>query len=149
MSACIFCSIVAKTAPAHLVHEDEHFLAFLDIYPVRPGHTLVIPRRHGQYLSDFEAKESGELFALGQRLSEGIRRSELGCDDLNFVLNDGPAANQTVPHVHLHLLPRFRGDLRKVASVLARRPIQPFLGQASPRVLAQQARQIRDALLSS
>ena len=146
MRACIFCSIVAKTARAHLVHEDEHFLAFLDIYPLRPGHTLIIPREHGQFLGDFSPRRSGELFALGHRLGEAIRGSGLGCDDLNFVLNDGPAANQTVPHVHLHLVPRIRGDLRKLASVLARRPIQPFLGQASAHTLERQAKQIREAL---
>lgn len=146
MKACIFCKILANLAPAHRVYEDEQFLAFLDIYPVRPGHMLVIPKQHGQYLSDFEPEIHGALFALGQRLSAAIRRSSLPCDDINFLLNDGPAANQTVAHAHLHLLPRRRGDLHKVAAVLARRPIQPILGQAADRVLSSQAQQIRDAL---
>jgi diadenosine tetraphosphate (Ap4A) HIT family hydrolase len=146
MSGCIFCKIVAGSAPAHRVYEDEHFLAFLDIYPVRPGHTLVIPRQHGQFLSDFEPSQSGELFALGQRLGGAIRRSPIPCEDINFVLNDGPAANQTVPHVHLHLVPRTRKDLHKVAAVLARRPIQPLLGAASPGLLERQAEQIRSAI---
>lgn len=146
MKACIFCKILANLAPAHRVYEDEHFLAFLDIYPVRPGHTLVIPKQHGQYLSDFAPALLGELFVLGQRLGTAIRRSSLACDDINYVLNDGPAANQTVAHAHLHLLPRRRGDLHKVAAVLARRPIQPLLGAASDSELSRVSAQIRDAL---
>ena len=146
MTSCIFCQIVAKEAPAHVVYEDEHFLAFLDIYPVRPGHTLVIPRQHGQFLSDFAPEASGALFVLGQRLGQAIRDSELACQDLNYVLNDGPVANQTVPHVHLHLVPRVRRDLGKLVGMLARRPIQPLLGAAPPPLLAQQARLIRASL---
>jgi diadenosine tetraphosphate (Ap4A) HIT family hydrolase len=146
MKACIFCKILANLAPAHRVYEDEHFLAFLDIYPVRPGHTLVIPRQHGQYLSDFDPALLGQLFVLGQRLGAAIRRSTLACEDLNYLLNDGPAANQTVAHAHLHLLPRQRRDLHKVAAVLARRPIQPLLGAASDNELSRVAAQIRDAL---
>ena len=145
MSQCIFCQIVARRAPAHRVYEDQHFVAFLDIYPVRPGHTLVIPRHHGQFLSDFEAQEMGRLFSVAHRICAGIRRS-LDCDDLNLVLNDGPAANQTVPHVHLHLVPRVRGDLHKLAAVLATRPIQPILGAASASILERQAELIRKAL---
>jgi diadenosine tetraphosphate (Ap4A) HIT family hydrolase len=121
-------------------------LAFLDIYPVRPGHTLVIPKQHGQYLSDFEPARLGALFVLGQRLGAAIRSSSLVCQDINYVLNDGPAANQTVPHVHLHLVPRHGGDLHKVASMLAKRPIQGFLGQAPDAELRRQAEEIRKAL---
>lgn len=146
MAACIFCKILANSAPAHRVFEDAHFLAFLDIYPVRPGHTLVIPKQHGQYLSDFEPTQLGALFALGQRLGAAIRSSGLGCQDINYLLNDGPAANQTVPHVHLHLVPRQAGDLHKVAGMLAKRPIQAFLGQASDAELRRQANEIRRAL---
>jgi histidine triad (HIT) family protein len=146
MKACIFCKIVANSAPAHRVYEDERFLAFLDIYPVRPGHTLVIPKQHGQFLSDFDPSLVGDLFILGQRLGAAIRRSTLVCEDINYVLNDGPAANQTVAHAHLHLLPRQRRDLHKIAAVLARRPIQPLLGAAPEKALARVAEQIRDAL---
>jgi diadenosine tetraphosphate (Ap4A) HIT family hydrolase len=146
MTACIFCKILANSAPAHRVYEDEQFLAFLDIYPVRPGHTLVIPRQHGQFLSDFEPALLGQLFVLGQRLGAAIRRSTLACEDLNFLLNDGPAANQTVAHAHLHLVPRKRGDLHKIAAVLARRPIQPLLGAAGADELSRVAAQIRHAL---
>ncbi len=146
MKACIFCKILANLAPAHRVYEDERFLAFLDIYPVRPGHSLVIPRQHGQFLSDFEPALLGDLFVLGQRLGAAIRRSTLVCEDINYLLNDGPAANQTVPHAHLHLVPRQRGDLHKVAAVLARRPIQPLLGGPPETELARVAKQIRAAL---
>lgn len=146
MSSCIFCAIVARSAPAHRIYEDEQFVAFLDIYPVRPGHTLVIFREHGQFLDDFDAEQCGQLFRLGKRLGSAIRASALPCDDLNYVLNDGPAANQTVPHAHLHVVPRRRGDLGKLGRVLLRRPVQAMLGQTPARRLERQAQLIRAAL---
>lgn len=146
MPACIFCEIVAERAPSHRVYEDEMFVAFLDIYPVRPGHTLLIPKEHDQFLGDLPAGVAGRLFETGARIAAGIRRSELGGGDINFVLNDGPVANQTVPHVHLHLVPRQPRDLGKLARMLLQRPVQGLLGQAPSGHLKTQARTIRENL---
>lgn len=146
MSNCIFCEIVAKRAPAHCLYENENFVVILDTYPVRPGHTLVIPKKHSQFLGGLPDVHVGELFSLGNRLATAMRQSDLGCDDINFALNDGPAANQTVPHVHLHLVPRHRGDLRKLLASLARRPIQALLGPESSQRLSEQAGKIRQVL---
>ena len=146
MSSCIFCAIAARTAPAHRIYEDDSFVAFLDIYPILPGHTLVIPREHHQFLSGQSDAAAGALFAMGARIGRAIRASELACDDLNYVLNDGPAANQTVAHAHLHLVPRVRGDLRSLARMLLQRPVQTWLGEAPSGRLAEQATIIRRAL---
>lgn len=131
MADCIFCAIVAGKAPASRVYEDDRFLSFMDIYPWRPGHTLVIPKRHGQRVGDLDADTNAELFALGVRISAAVRASGIPCDDVGFVLNDGPAANQSVPHVHLHVLPRTRGDLWRLGVQLLKRPALPLLGAAS------------------
>ena len=142
---CVFCAIVAGQAPASIVWEDERFVAFIDIYPVSPGHTLVIPRRHLPLLADLDG-DVGPLFAHVARLAAALRRSGLPCDDLNVVLNDGRAANQTVPHAHVHLVPRRRGDFPTLMRKLLQRPIQRILGGPPRAELERQAAAIRAAL---
>lgn len=143
--SCIFCQIVSGESEASRVYEDEEFLAFLDIYPIRPGHLLLIPRHHGQFVADYDESAMGRLFMLGTRLAKAMRRGQL-CKDINFVLNDGPAANQTVAHVHLHLVPRTPRDTAMLAKKLLQRPVQPLLGREKRSTLDRQAKTIAIAL---
>ncbi len=110
MSSCIFCDIVSGRAPASTIYRDEQCVAFMDIRPVTPGHLLVIPLVHAAYLADLDPVVGGALFRVGQRLASAIRRSGLRAEGINFFLADGEVAGQEVFHVHLHVLPRFRGD---------------------------------------
>ncbi len=142
---CVFCAIAAGRAPASIVWQDERFVAFLDIYPVRPGHTLVIPRRHAPLLADLDG-DIGPLFVHAAALAAARRPSGLPCDDLNLVLNDGRAANQTVPHAHVHLVPRRRGDFPTLLRKLAQRPVQRLLGGPDRAALDRDAAAIRAAL---
>ncbi|HEU0116374.1 MAG TPA: HIT family protein [Thermomicrobiales bacterium] len=107
---CVFCAIVASTAPASVVYEDDVALAFLDIHPVTSGHLLVTPKRHAASLADLEPAEGERLIAAGTRLAAALRASGLRCEGVNFFLADGEAAGQEVFHVHLHVIPRFAGD---------------------------------------
>ncbi|WP_433713718.1 HIT family protein [Nocardia sp. CA-084685] len=126
MNDCVFCRIAAGQAPATKVYEDDTLCAFLDIRPIARGHTLVIPKRHASELTDLDADSVAHLFRAGHRLALAIRRSELAADGANLVLNDGTAAFQTVPHVHLHVVPRRHGDkLSFAAGLLLRRPHDP------------------------
>ena len=125
------------------------FLAFMDIYPWRPGHVLVVPASHYQHVHEMEMAKRRELFALGSEIAEALRASDIECDDLHFLINDGRAANQTVPHVHLHVLPRRRGDLWRLLRALGTRPFIPLLRPTSRAILDQQARQIRAHLNSN
>jgi diadenosine tetraphosphate (Ap4A) HIT family hydrolase len=109
-SDCVFCRIVAGTAPASVVHSDSTAVAFLDIAPVTPGHLLVVPRAHAVGLADLAADTGAHLFRVAQRLAAGLRRSGVRCDGVNLFLADGEVAFQEVFHVHLHVLPRSRGD---------------------------------------
>ena len=109
-SDCVFCRIVAGIAPASVVHADETSVAFLDISPVTPGHLLVVPRVHAPGLADLDPEVGARLFQVAQRLAAGLRRSGVRCDGVNLFLADGAAAFQEVFHVHLHVLPRWRGD---------------------------------------
>lgn len=106
----MFCGIAAGREPASVVHTDDEVMAFCDIAPFTPGHLLVIPRRHATYLADLDPDTGAAVFGVAQRLAAGLRRSGLRCDGVNLFLADGAAAFQEVFHVHLHVIPRWRGD---------------------------------------
>lgn len=119
MSECIFCSIIEQQAPASVVFEDNNFMVLMDAYPLTQGHTLVIPKRHVQRLCELTQVEQQQLFALGHEVLEAQKRSGWGQAGGNLLLNDGKAANQTVPHIHLHLIPRKPNDLLSALPKLA------------------------------
>lgn len=116
--ACVFCRILGGDAPAEIVLETEHTIAFRDIRPLTPGHTLVIPRIHEPSVTRLPAEISSAMWQSALTLSSDFqRRHHLPADGVSFWLADGTAAGQEVPHAHLHVLPRTTGDgvrLRKV-----------------------------------
>ena len=106
MSAnCVFCTLRAS----RIILANDLAVAFRDGFPVSPGHTLVIPRRHVASFFESTEEERAALLALLDAAREGLDR-ELRPDGYNIGINDGPAAGQTVPHLHIHLIPRFSGD---------------------------------------
>jgi histidine triad (HIT) family protein len=109
-SSCVFCRILAGELPVSMVYDDETVAAFMDIRPVNPGHTLVIPKTHAPYLCDVNPDLGAELFRTGMRVAAALRRTALRCEGVNLFLADGEAAMQEVFHVHLHVIPRFAGD---------------------------------------
>ncbi|WP_040794739.1 HIT family protein [Nocardia higoensis] len=126
MNDCVFCGIVAGTAPATKVYEDETLCAFLDIRPITRGHTLVVPKRHATELPDLDPDLGATMFRAGHRLALAVRHGGLASDGAHLVVNDGRAAFQTVGHVHLHVIPRHKGDkLGLVKGLLLRRPHDP------------------------
>jgi len=110
MVDCVFCRIVKSVEPASIVYSDEKSLAFMDIRPVNCGHVLIIPRAHAAQLSELNPDVGAHMFKLAMRVAEGLRRSGIRCEGINLWLADGEAAFQDVFHVHLHVIPRFRGD---------------------------------------
>ena len=110
MSDCIFCQIVAGGAPATFLYRDDIVSAFMDIQPVTSGHLLVIPNRHGAYLADIDEETAAHVMRVGHRMAGAVRASGLRCEGVNLFLADGEAAMQDVFHVHLHVIPRFKGD---------------------------------------
>ncbi|ORB29370.1 HIT family protein [Mycolicibacterium parafortuitum] len=108
--SCVFCAIVAGDAPAIRIHEDDDYLAILDIRPFTRGHTLVIPKVHTVDLTDTPASTLAGMAAIGQRIAKAARRSGLHADGNNIAINDGKAAFQSVFHIHLHVVPRHTGD---------------------------------------
>jgi histidine triad (HIT) family protein len=113
MTDCIFCKIIAKEAPASIVYEDDSFIALMDVYPLTNGHCLIMPKSHVVRLDELKASERAKLFNIGHKIVEAQKKGGLGIHGTNFLVNDGKAANQTVPHLHLHLIPRSSGDWLK------------------------------------
>ena len=117
---CIFRAIVARTAEASVVHEDEHVLAFMDIRPFTPGHLLVVPKRHASGLAELDPEDGRRVFAVGQTIATALRAGGVPAagelvdgpraEGVNLFLADGVAAGQEVFHVHLHVIPRSGGD---------------------------------------
>lgn len=107
---CIFCAIARGDAPAHVVYEDDHALAFLDIAPVVPGHSLVVPRRHVEGLLDQGADTA--YAAMGPALAATARllAYRLGAEGINVLQSTGRPAGQVVFHIHCHVVPRYTGD---------------------------------------
>ncbi|TNY20352.1 HIT-like domain-containing protein [Rhodotorula diobovata] len=100
--SCAFCAIVAGEEPAHLVYDDEHAVAFLDILPIRRGHLLLIPKRHYERIPHLPDDLSSHLGRVLPKLCRALCRAT-GQPDLNLVSNQGYA--QVVPHAHFHLVP--------------------------------------------
>jgi histidine triad (HIT) family protein len=107
---CIFCEIAAGRAPASIVYSDDDILAFMDIQPINPGHLLVVPQRHVAHLADLDEGTGGRIFQVGMKLAQAVRQADIRCEGVDLFLADGEAAGQEVFHVHLHVIPRFRGD---------------------------------------
>lgn len=120
MTHCIFCEIVVGRAAASIVHQDERCVVFMDLYPITPGHLLVVPRRHAASLAELDPADGGHLFLVAQRMAAALRRSGLRCEGINLLLSDGEAAGQEIFHVHLHVVPRFAGDGVKVRAATGR-----------------------------
>jgi diadenosine tetraphosphate (Ap4A) HIT family hydrolase len=103
---CIFCAL----PPTSIVDQNDLAFAVRDIAPVNPGHTLLIPKRHVWSYFDLTDEETLALMALMRRTKQTLD-AEFKPDDYNIGVNDGPLAGQTVPHVHIHVMPRYRNDV--------------------------------------
>ncbi len=103
---CTFCTLPA----ARLIGQNEHAIWIRDGFPVSPGHSLVIPKRHvGSFFEVSLAERTALLDMLNFAKAAAV--AEFHPDGFNVGINDGAAAGQTVPHLHIHLIPRFTGDL--------------------------------------
>lgn len=106
---CLFCKIVAGEIPSHKVYEDDFVYAFLDIYPCSEGHTIVLPKEHFGRFTDMNEQEAAALFSSVNKIARTVE-STLGLEGMNIGINNGEIAGQTVPHVHVHIIPRRSGD---------------------------------------
>ncbi|KAG0511327.1 MAG: Histidine triad (HIT) protein [Nitrosopumilales archaeon] len=103
---CIFCDIISGEKNGHFIYEDETHVAFLDKYPIDQGHSLVLPREHFERVTDMNPEKVGALFSKTPKIARGILKATQA-DAFSMAQNNGWAAKQIVPHVHVHIIPRY------------------------------------------
>lgn len=106
---CIFCKIVTGKLPGAKIYEDEVMAAFLDIGPLSPGHTLIVPKTHVERLEDCPPEILAHLAGKAGKLIQAVLRGA-GYSDYNLLCNNGSSSGQVVPHVHFHIIPRREND---------------------------------------
>ncbi|RWB29234.1 MULTISPECIES: HIT family protein [unclassified Mesorhizobium] len=134
-SSNIFAKILRGEIPSHRVYEDDAVVAFMDVMPQGPGHTLVVPKAPSRNLLDADPAVFGPLFANVQKVARAVKKA-FDADGVTVMQFNEPASGQTVFHLHVHIIPRFEGI-----------PLKPHSGQMEkPEVLAENAGKIRVAL---
>lgn len=109
MSDCIFCKIISGDIQSVKVYEDAEFTAFLDINPVQPGHTLVVPKAHFARFDDTPSEVIAKLYQVVHKVAPAVAKA-VDAEGFNASLNNGLAAGQEVFHTHVHIIPRYIKD---------------------------------------
>ncbi|WP_268542825.1 HIT family protein [Candidatus Nitrosotenuis cloacae] len=104
--SCIFCDIVAGKRESHVIYEDDYHIAFLDKYPIDKGHSLVVPKKHHERIIDMDKSGVGNLFMQIPHIARAIMTAT-NADAFSIAQNNGRAAKQIIPHVHVHIIPRY------------------------------------------
>lgn len=143
---CIFCKIIAGEMPGVEIYRDETCIALMDIFPISPGHLMVIPLEHREFTHQLSHEVRAHIFEKASMLSKAVCRSELNSAGANILINDGKESGQHIPHVHIHVIPRYKKDLISVTFQIPTRFINPFARIGKQRRLQKMAGQIRGAL---
>lgn len=106
---CIFCKILAGEIPSTAVYEDDDFKAILDVSPAARGHVIILPKNHAANIYELPDEDASKIMVVAKKIATAIEKA-YHCDGVNILQNNGEAAGQTVFHLHVHVIPRFRGD---------------------------------------
>lgn len=106
---CIFCKIANGEIPSKTLYEDESFRVILDLSPATRGHALIMPKEHAASLYDLPDETASAVLVLAKKMA-AVMSEKLKCVGLNLIQNNGEAAGQTIPHFHLHMIPRYIND---------------------------------------
>ena len=106
MARCIFCDIINDKLPCHLIHKDDNHIVILDRYPIDVGHALIITKKPYEKLTDMSIEEIMDLFSQIPKIINAIIKATKA-DGFSIAQNNGKAAKQIVPHVHVHIIPRY------------------------------------------
>ena len=121
--ACVFCEIAAgKIQASQVVYRDESVVAFMSHGARNPGHVLIVPKEHADGIIDVPSSALAYMAEVAQLIVRAIKRTDLKADGFNLQSNTGEAAGQTVFHLHLHVIPRFKGELPTSPSVSEKKP---------------------------
>jgi histidine triad (HIT) family protein len=128
---CIFCKVIAKEVPGYFILEENEFVAFLDIFGSAPGHTLVVPRRHGYSILEYSDKELGIFMGGVQTVAKKLKKA-LKTDSITIGINH--EEEKGVPHLHIHLIPRFNSDGGKILQSLTKTPMKEDLKKIAEKI---------------
>lgn len=106
---CVFCKILAGVIPSNTVYEDDDFKAILDIAPANKGHVIILAKKHVENVFELPDDLGAKVFPVVKKVATSLKKT-LNCDGINVLQNNGPAAGQTVFHLHIHVIPRYDGD---------------------------------------
>ncbi len=110
---CIFCKIANGEIPSKTLYEDGDFRVILDLGPATKGHALILPKEHAADLFELSEETASKVLVVARRVAARMAE-KLHCDGMNLVQNNGKAAGQTVPHFHLHMIPRYQDDGQQI-----------------------------------
>lgn len=134
MEDCIFCQIIAGESPVSKFYQDDIVLGLMDISPVTTGHAMIIPKVHAANLAELDEETGKHLWTITQRTAAAIRESGVRCEGINLFLADGEAAFQDVFHVHMHVIPRYKGDPFKIDADWDVNPSRDELDQVAGQI---------------
>ncbi len=146
MPECLFCAIGRDSEPSARVYEDDICKVFLDVYPASKGHLLIIPKQHYVTYDEMEIEVREHISSVTHRLCKAVMLSDLNPHGYNIQVNNGVAANQHVPHLHIHVIPRYRGDMLKVMGHFLIQVPGIFIGRKKLESLQTSAEAIRIGL---
>jgi histidine triad (HIT) family protein len=109
-SKCILCDLRNEVIDVTKVYEDDIVSVVMDIQPVNTGHMLIFPKKCTALIIDLEDEIINHIFKIAKKMNNAIRKSGIKCEGVNYFLADGEAAMQEIPHVHLHVFPRYKND---------------------------------------
>ncbi len=131
MNSCIFCKVIAKEVPGYFVLEEDDIVAFLDIFGSVEGHTMVVPRKHGYSILDYSEKELGKIMIGAQTVAKKIKKA-LGTDSITIGINH--EEEKGVPHLHIHLIPRFKNDNGGIIQGVVKKGIKEDLAKTAEKL---------------
>ena len=134
MSDCVICDLVARIIPVSVTYENSAVFAFMDIQPINYGHVLIVPKKHVAYLAELDDTIGAELFKVTLKMAQAVRNSGVKCEAINLFLADGEAAGQDVFHVHMHVIPRYKGDNLLIQPNYPARPPREELDKIAAKI---------------
>lgn len=106
---CIFCKIANGDIPSTTLYEDDSFRVIFDIAPASFGHAIILPKNHAKDIYELSEEDATKIFPVAQKVAKALKTAT-NCDGINILQNNGEAAGQSVFHLHVHIIPRYKDD---------------------------------------
>lgn len=133
---CIFCKIANGEIPADIVDESEDAVAVLDIHPKAPGHVMVLPKVHAETILDLPDEKVKGVFLLVKQVTEKLKKA-FSPDGFTLGINHGKNAGQAIDHLHIHIIPRFKGDGGGSIHTVVENPPKESIEEIKKKILSR------------